>query len=249
MKHEKKIITIHQPEHLPWLGFFNKMAKADVFVILDNVPFRKNYFQNRNKIWGTNGEQWIGVPVFLKGHIDGTIADMEIATEANPKWREKYLRTVQDSYGKYPFFQEVFPALSDIIMSRYEKLADINVAIIRLFAEGFGIHPEFICASSLSAEGKKSDLILNICERVHADCYIAGPFGREYLKKEEFASKNTEVCFNDYQHPVYPQKRTETFAGYLSALDLVMNVGFEEGYRILMKDNREVSFDWNPHSS
>ena len=102
------IITIHQPEHLPWLGFFNKLSKAEVFVILDSVPYRKNYFQNRNKIIGSNGEQYIGIPTVNVGHIEGTIASTKIAVDGNHKWKTKYLNTIKMSYGKYPFFEEVY---------------------------------------------------------------------------------------------------------------------------------------------
>lgn len=73
------IITIHQPEHLPWLGLFNKIAKAEAFVILDCVQYEKNYFQNRNHILGSNGVQWLSVPVSTKGHVEGTIAMTEIS--------------------------------------------------------------------------------------------------------------------------------------------------------------------------
>ena len=87
------IVTIHQPEHLPWLGYFNKMAKAELYVILDSVQFEKNYFQNRNKILSPNGPQWIGIPVKNSGHMTNTIASTQIADDA--KWRIKIY------YGKY----------------------------------------------------------------------------------------------------------------------------------------------------
>lgn len=240
-----KIVTIHQPEHLPWLGFFNKMAKADIFVLLDNVPFRKNYFQNRNKILGTNQEQWIGVPVSIKGHLNSTIKETIIANETNPKWRDKYIKTIRDSYSKYEYFEEVFPSLSQIIMTDYDTINDINIAIIRMFAHGFDINTEFIKASDLDVDGTKSDLILSICDNLNTDIYIAGPFGREYLKKEEFDKKGIKVCFNDYFHPEYRQKRSDSFVPYLSALDLVMNCGYNEGKRIIMNGNMGVSWDWH----
>lgn len=240
----RKVVTVHQPEHLPWLGFFNKMAKADVFVLLDNVPFRKNYFQNRNKILGTNGEQWIGIPVSVKGHITSTIKDTQIAYSANPKWREKYLRTVQESYGKYEFFNDIFPKLSEIITSDFVTISDVNIEIIKMFANGFGIKPQFIRGSELDVDGAKSDLILDICENLKADVYIAGPFGREYLKRDEFDERDIRVCFNDYSHPLYTQKKSNEFVPYLSGLDLVMNCGYKQGKEIIMSGNEDVSWEW-----
>lgn len=241
---EKGVITIHQPEHLPWLGFFNKMAKADMLVILDSVPFRKNYFQNRNKIIGTNGVQWLGVPVSTKDHIAGTIAATPIADRSDPKWRVRYLRTVEAAYGKHPCFGEVYPRLKDIILEEEQYIADLNIRLIRMFADGFGITAKLIRAGGLSVKGRKSELILNICKTLGAKRYIAGPFGREYLDRAAFASEGIDVCFNDYTHPAYPQRRTEEFVSHMSALDLVMNVGYEDGYRIIMRDNEETSDEW-----
>lgn len=126
------IVTIHQPEHLPWLGFFNKLAKAELFVILDHVQFEKNYFQNRNRIIGTNGPQWIGIPVKTKGHMDGSIANTEISLAGgNLKWKEKYLQTIKQSYGKYPFFNQVYPIIEEVFSQDSMMLCDYNIDIIK----------------------------------------------------------------------------------------------------------------------
>ena len=241
------IITIHQPEHLPWLGLFNKIAKADKFVILDSVQYEKNYFQNRNRILGTNGVQWLSIPISNKGHMDGSIATTLIATDPkNAKWKEKYLQTIRMSYGKYPFFKEVFPVLEKAMNIETEYFCEINISIIKAFCERIGIFPEYIRSSQLNVEGLKSNLILDICQAVNADVYIAGPSGRDYLDMNSFANAGIKVVFNDYHHPQYPQKRSEEFISHLSALDLFMNVGFEEAKKIIMQGNEAVyDFDKN----
>ena len=235
------IITIHQPEHLPWLGFFNKLSKAKIFVILDSVPYRKNYFQNRNRIMGSNGVQFIGIPAVNVGHIEGTIATTKIAVQGNAKWRTKYLNTIKMSYSKHPFFDEVYPLLEKAIMMDTEYLADINFAIITSFADRLGFRPEYIKSSALHVKGSKSDLILDICKALKATTYIAGPSGRDYLNMQSFADAGIEVVFNDYHHPEYTQRKTKEFVPYLSALDLFMNCGFEEGKEIIMIGNEGVS--------
>ncbi len=242
------IITIHQPEHLPWLGLFNKIAKADLFVILDSVQYEKNYFQNRNRIYGTNGVQWVSIPISNKGHMDGSIATTEIASDPkNLKWKEKYLQTIRMSYGKYPFFDEVFPLLEKAINTDSSFFCDINLAIIHSFCEALDIRPDYIRSSELDAAGLKSDLILDICKAVKADVYIAGPSGRDYLDMNSFDRDHIKVVFNDYHHPVYPQKRSEEFVSHLSALDLFMNVGFAEAKEIIM-DGNECVYDFNGKS-
>ncbi len=236
------IITIHQPEHLPWLGLFNKMAKAQRYVILDSVQYEKNYFQNRNRILGTNGVQWISIPVSNKGHMDGSIATTRIADDSkNSKWREKYLQTIRQSYGKYPYFNNVYPLLERCILLDTDLFWEINIAIIRTFNEQLDIHPEYLRSSELGVDGLKSDLILDICKKAGADVYIAGPSGRDYLDMDSFRDAGIKVVFNDYHHPVYPQRRTEEFISHLSALDLFMNVGFAEAKKIIMQDNEGVA--------
>lgn len=236
------VITIHQPEHLPWLGFFNKISKAEKFVILDNVQFRKNYFQNRNRIMGSNGVQFINVPTKSKGHMDSNLAQTEISLDgANAKWREKYLRTIQMSYSKHLYFAEVFPVLEAAINTETDLLCDVNLAIIKSFSEKLDIHPEYIRASEMELAGAKSDLILDICKKLKAGVYIAGPSGRQYLDVESFANAGIVVKYNDYKHPVYPQRKAKDFETNLAALDLFMNCGWTEGKQIMMKDNDGLS--------
>lgn len=233
------IITIHQPEHLPWLGYFNKMAKAELFVIMDNVQFEKNYFQNRNRIIGTNGVQWIGVPVKTIGHMGNILRDTEIANDN--KWKNKYLKTIQLSYAKHPYFEEIFAILEDSLSFETNKLVDINISIFKSFADKMDIRPKFIRASELNVQGKKSDLVLDICKAVGATTYISGPSGRDYMNLESYKQANIDVKFNDYNHPTYEQKKTSEFVPYMSTLDLLMNVGLEQAKSIIMQGNEGLS--------
>lgn len=237
------IITIHQPEHLPWLGYFNKMAKAETYVILDNVPFRKNYVQNRNRILGTNGVQWLGVPILIGGHIEGTIKTTRIASETQPKWKNKYLRTLEQSYKKYPYFDEVFSDIESVINQDWDSISDLNFSLLKLFADKMNIRPQFVFASDLDVSGNKSDLILDICKELNTDTYIAGPSGRRYLDKQSFKDASIEVVYNDYNHPEYSQKRTTEFVSHLSSVDLFMNIGYEEAYQVIMSGNEGLSYE------
>ena len=233
------IVTIHQPEHLPWLGLYNKIAKCEKFVILDSVQYEKNYFQSRNRILGSNGVQWIGIPVYTKGHMGGDIAHTEIAQ--TPPWKEKYLRTIQQSYGKYDYFPDVFPLIEEAIGLETEYFCDINIAMICAFCSALDIHPEVIRSSTLGAEGLKSELILDICKRTEADLYIAGPSGRDYLDIASFDAAGIQVKYNDFVHPQYPQRRAKEFISHLSGIDLFMNVGFREAKRIIMSGNEGLN--------
>lgn len=224
------IVTIHQPEHLPWLGFFDKLISADVFVCLDTVQFRKNYFQNRNRILTASGPIWLTVPVKTKGHLESTLADTEIANDG--RWARKYWKTVSQNYGRHPFFQSHAGRFMDIFQRDWTRLVDLNLALIEVFWETFGIERQVLLASSLGVGGKSSQLLLDICRRTSATTYLSGPAGQDYLDESLFAAAGIEVRYHEFTHPTYPQVGADEFVSNLSALDLVMNLG-PEGLAVL----------------
>lgn len=169
----------------------------------------KNYFQNRNKIIGTNGVQYIGIPALTSGHMTGMIKTTEIALKTNANWRNKYINTIMLSYSKYPYFDEVFPILEKALKIDSKYVCDINIAIIKAFADKLGFHPQYVRSSELNVSGLKSELMLNICKKVQA----------------------------------YHQMKSKEFVPYMSSLDLFMNCGFEEGCKIIMEGNEEVSIN------
>lgn len=220
-------VTIHQPEHLPWLGFFNKMSMADVYVILDNVQYTKGNYQSRNKIMGTNGPQWLGVPVSTKGWKESTIHDMKFAEDGVKNWKRKYLNTIYLSYHRHPYFDKYYPYFDELMEKGYEYLCDFNVDIIMQFAEWLDIHPRFIRASELRTEGKKNDLVLSICKALNADVYISGAGGRNYMRIEDFEKVGVSVAFQHFDHPQYHQEKNNVFVPYMSTLDLLFNEDIE----------------------
>lgn len=173
-------VTIHQPEHFPYMGFFQKLSVADVYVVLDNVKYKKNYFQNRNKIPNLLGaDEWVTVPVEKKA-TSKKIKD--VMTSADTRWRKKLLRKIQQNLK--------FDA-SEIYS--YEKLIDINMASIRWGLKKTGVDVDIIFASDIGVSGTKSELLANICNKLNATKYISGPFGRKYLDRSYF--KNIEIEF------------------------------------------------------
>lgn len=229
------IVTIHQPEHQPWLGFFNKMSMSDVYVILDDVQYVKNNYQNRNRIMGSNGPQWLSVPVVNKGRIETTILDIVTNDEQNPVWRKKYLNTIEMSYRKKPYFNDIYPFVEKTINSEIKSLFEINYALIMKYAELLDIKPKFVRASRLKKEGKKSNLVLSICKNLGADIYISGEGGRHYMHLDDFRDSGVNVLFQKYSHPIYNQHSKREFEPYMSTMDLLMNVPLDQA-RSLIRD-------------
>jgi hypothetical protein len=217
------IVTIHQPEHLPWLGFFDKIAAADVYVCLDTVQFRKNYFQNRNRILTANGPAWVTVPVQVKGHLGSTIAETKIA--ADGRWVKKYWRTVTQAYGRHPFFDQYAPAFGEALARPWAGLRELNLALIDLFFGIFDLKRKMILASELNVTGQSTALLLDICRRLAAETYLSGPTGESYLDESEFQAAGIKVRYHRFDHPVYAQLGRADFVDKLSAFDLLMNHG------------------------
>jgi hypothetical protein len=225
------IVTIHQPEHLPWLGFFHKMTSADLFVCLDTVQYRKNYFQNRNRVLTANGPAWVTVPVLTRGHTDSSIGEMRISPD--DRWPKKYWATLQQAYGKHPFFPAHAAMFREVIEQPWEKLVDLNLALIKAFLEVFGLSVPIRMASELDCQGSASQLLADICRRLKASVYLSGPSGRDYLDESFFVKAGIAVRYHDFSHPAYPQKGADDFVSNLSAFDLLMNVG-PEGRRYIL---------------
>ena len=177
-----KVVTIHQPEHFPYEGFFQKMKNADLFVILDNVKFRKNYFQNRNKFLNKQGvDEWFGVPVSKKStslHIK------DVVPVDTLKWRRKVNQKIMNNLN-----------VDVTKIYNHEKLIDINMASIDWCRKMLDINTPMVYASSLNVKGEKSGLLLDICLKTGADIYLSGPSGKDYLDGNLFQKNGLKVNF------------------------------------------------------
>jgi hypothetical protein len=201
------------------------MRRADRFVILDNVQYRTNYFQNRNRVLGANGPFWLTVPVRSRGHVASSIADIEI--DGSQAWGERHRKSLEACYGRHPHFRRYADVLRTILDSPWQRLADLNIAIIEAFRSALDIGTPMVRASELGVEGRGSELLLAICERMGAATYLSGPSGRDYLDESLFANRGIAVQYHEFHHPVYPQRGANEFVSHLTALDALANLGPE----------------------
>lgn len=215
-------VSIHQPAYLPWLGYFDKIRQAELFIYLDSVQFQKQSYQNRNKIRKAEGWSWLTVPVETKGRLYETpLSELRINNRID--WRRKHRVAIEMNYRKAPCFDEIMPLLEQFYLREWTHLSDLCFEMMQVFNERLGIRTEIRKASELRAvEGSKSDLILNLCEAVGADRYLSGSLGRDYLDLPAFAERGVEVVFQDYAHPTYRQAYPG-FEPNMAIVDLLMN--------------------------
>ncbi|MFK7780606.1 MAG: WbqC family protein [Candidatus Gracilibacteria bacterium] len=224
------MITIHQPETYPWLGFFNKMMLADEYIILDDVQFRKNYFQNRNQFLTKQGSLYLSVPVDFKKYK--IIKDIRI--RYNEKWQLKHLNTIKQTYGKSKYFSEHIAFFEDLYSKNFELLIDFNMYIIEYIRKVLDIQVPIIRSSSLNCDGASGELLLNICKDRDATTYISGRDGRNYLDVTIFEKKNIDVVYHDFTHPKYEQFYSKEFVPFMNTFDLLLNYSTQESKKIIL---------------
>jgi hypothetical protein len=231
------ILTIHQPEFLPWLGFFHKMNLADQYVVLDSVQYEKNYFQNRNKIRtsSADGWNWITIPVLKKDRSTQLIQDVEIDQNVIARQQKKNWKSIEQSYQKAPYFEMYEGAFKEVLLNQEQKkIVDTNLRLISTFRDILAIQTPLTLASALETNLNGSDLLLEICEKLGADTYLSGPHGRDYLDESEFEKRGIKVKYHEFQHPEYPQIHGDHMP-YMSTLDLIFNHG-PDSMKILTGD-------------
>ena len=213
------IVGIHQPNYLPWISFFHKMLSCDLFVILDDV-LCSNKEERRNVIKGSNGTISLAIPLLNKR---AQIKNIEMNNGLN--WKHRHIYTLQGCYRKAEYWENIHPLFIDIYLNSGSKLADFNIALIELIKEFLDIKIPMVSSSELSGiYGEKNTRIINICKSLGADIYISGLGAKSYMNENAFYDNNIKVIYQNFHHPVYPQ-RWGTFIHNLSIVDLLFNCG------------------------
>lgn len=232
------IVAIHQPNFFPWLGFFDKIARSSVFVLLDNVQFPKTGGTWINRVqWLVGGKGvWVTAPIVRAYH--GVRPIREMLLNNTTSWRDKLVKTLEVNYRRAPSYKAVAPMLIPLINNPTDNLAEYNIAAIRAISTGVGLDAsKFVFGSMLRAEGTATDLLINIVNAVGGTAYLAGGGAAAYQEDQKFATSDLELVYQGFVHPVYPQFNSTEFIPGLSIIDALMNCGFE-GTRMLIEGDR-----------
>ena len=219
------IVAIHQPNYLPWLGYLDRMAKADLFIVLDHVQFERRDRQNRSQIRVGGEARWLSVPVSQHSQKE-RIIDKQVDNSDPRPWGRIQFSTLRHAYSQAEHFDTYAAALRSILEARWERLVDLNRATLDFMRDAFEIRTPLARSSELGVDGAKSELILNLCRAVGADRLLAGFGGsRRYLDLEAFARQGVGVEWHQFAHPEHAQCGPEPFIPGLAALDLLFNCG------------------------
>lgn len=218
-------LAIHQPNYIPWLGYFAKMAESDIFVYLDAVQYpRGQSFSPRNRIKTPNGPAFLTIPVDKSAAVDGKLTYRQVGFSGD-KWRAKHLKTVEMSYKRAPYFEAVFERFRTVL-EREESFVDLNIALIDMVVDYLGIDVQRVRLSEILDDfGQKSDLIVDCCRKMGATEYLSGTGGgKDYNDEAVLAAAGIALRYSRFAHPEYPQLWGE-FVSHLSVLDALFNCG------------------------
>lgn len=231
-----KVVAIHQPNFFPWLGYFDKLAKADVFIFLDDVQFSKTggTWTNRVKLLLSGEAQWVTAAIDRNYSGVRTINEMEFLSL--PDWRRKTLATLKMSYARHPYFVEVMEVIEPLIRNPETKAALYNGEAIRTLARHLRLDETKIQSSSqLEKLGSSNELLVSLTQSVGGAVYLCGGGADGYQEEALFAQNSVQLVHQKFVHPTYPQKHSRDFVPGLSVIDAAMNLGWSGAGELLAR--------------
>lgn len=222
-----RVAAIHQPNYLPWIGYFHKIHESDVFVYLDDVEFSTGSWINRNKLKTPDGWTWVTVPV---RQSDVPIDEVEIADHEG--WRDEHWKTLTHNYGGAEHFDEWRDLFESTYDEAWERLYPLNRHLIESIVDRLDVEMEFVEASAHGVDADGSERLAELCDAVDADTYLCGMGADEYMDESVFERRGVSVEYQDFDHPTYEQ-RFDGFEPAMSFVDAVLNVGAEQAREML----------------
>lgn len=236
-------VAIQQAHYFPWLGYLDKLAKVDKFIIMDTVQLTDSSVAIRNKFLENTGkEKLLSVSIDKKGYLEKKSNEIELKDWE--RVRKKHSRFLFYNYKNSEFFEEVWKEIEFIFEKEYKFLFDLQLDILKTLMKLFNLKTEIVFQSSLiyNYEAKKNDLVLELCKAVKANYYLSGNGAKKYMELAPFEKENIKVVFQKFSYPQYKQKNSVDFIPNLSSLDLLFNCGIEKANEIFwtnVRNNKE----------
>jgi len=217
----QKTVALHQPVYLPFPGYFQKMARADEFLVMDFVQLHRQSWQLRNRVKTAAGATWLSVPVYVKGRLGQLIRDVRVV---EGPWRRKHWETLRQSYGAAPYWRDYADFFAATYARPWDRLADLNLHLMLGMREMLGITTPLADAGAYEFEGAKTDLVVDICRKLGATAYLSSDGEAAYIEEEKFAAAALAHAYLGWEPTPYPQLHGDFIPG-LSTVDVLFNCG------------------------
>lgn len=218
-----KKVVITQSNYIPWKGYFDAIAMADVFVLYDDMQYTKRDWRNRNKIKTPQGLQWISIPVEVKGKFFQKINETKVS---NSNWGKEHWKTISMNYSKALFFNDYKDIFENLYLnSKTDWLTEINYTFIVEICKILGIQTDIKFSNEFELLEEKTERLVGICKQLDAQVYYSGPSAKAYMNEKLFIDSGIEIQYFDYSnYPEYNQLYPP-FEHSVSVLDLIFNEG------------------------
>lgn len=230
MQAKNKIVAIHQPNFFPWLGYFDKIARADDFLFFDDVQFPKTgggVWTNRVKLLISGQARWITAAI--DRNYSGTREIREMHFLADNPWREKMLRSLEFNYRRHPFYSDTMNILEPLIKNNESNVAEYNIHAVTEIAQQIGLNTKKLNRSSnFSTEGSSNELLCSLTQQAGGDIYMCGGGAEGYQNDALFDEKGVGLQYQKFEHPIYSQTGHSKFIQGLSVIDAAMNLSWSE---------------------
>ena len=224
------IVGALQPGYLPWAGFFDQVFHADLFILYDDLAYTRKSWRNRNRIKGPRGSQWLAVPV--KARAGSKIHEVEVDNSRD--WSRTHWKTLEHCYAGAPYFDAYRDAFRDVYRQAWTHLCELDVRLIHVLLQAFGIRTPVVRSSELALEeGFRSTgpadhpatrRIVHFMKVLGAERFLEGQAGKKYIREEILKEAGITVRYQVYEPRPYPQP-FGAFVPFLSAVDLLFNCG------------------------
>jgi hypothetical protein len=233
----QKTVTIHQPDFMPWLGLFNKINKADEFIILDHVtnnPKSPEFWCRRVKMLIGGKEHWMSVSL-KKDEKELFIPINTMEINMDERAVKKFIQSVELNYKKAPFFKDVFYLVEYYFSIPGNNLSERNCWFIKEVMDKLHIESKVFFSSDLDPKFSSNELLIDLLKKRGASTYLCGAGAAGYQKDELYLDQSIQIVYNNFSQPLYGQFNSKEFVKGLSVVDVLMNLGFEATAALLLK--------------
>lgn len=235
------IVGIHQPHYFPWMGYYDKMAKSDTFILMDDVQLEKGSLMYRNRILAATGKvEYLTISGDKHGYLDKKY--WQLQSTNNDVWLTKHKNALRAAYGQSPWFDEVWSRIEDLFVNDESTICAYAVRSVLRVKELLEIPTRIVYQHDLTtdAEARKNNLVIALCQAVGGNRYLSGNGARKYTDEDSFAAAGLQIRYQQFTQPAYPQAHAAEFVPGISMLDMLFNCGIEETKRIFWETCRSV---------
>lgn len=219
----RRTVVIEQPNYLPWLGYFDLIRQADVWIWYDDVQYTKRDWRNRNRIAAACGAEWLTIPVKTKGRFAQRICDVEL--DPSQPWMRRHLESIRRCYARAPFFAPMFSIVEEAFAAGDMRLSDLTIRLSKSICTLLALSPTFLRSSELPhAQSDREERLRELCRVVGGNVYLSGPAAREYIDPHAFAAARIELRYIVYDYPPYA-RGSQPFVPNLSIIDALAWLG------------------------